>query len=116
MPLIDSILTDFNLITMNTELICTDLATEETLPLRLVYQLSFDYDHQVSVLAPLGTALLGMRLHETTTYIDREGSTRQVYINDIISHHQQDDSEEASCTRQGLVYLLKRSEPDRSLP
>jgi transcription elongation GreA/GreB family factor len=83
-PLIDSILAPFDLVTMDTEVICTDMTTEETLPIRLVYQLSPEYGNQVSVLAPLGTALLGMRLHETRTYMDREGQPHRISVDDIV--------------------------------
>lgn len=83
-PLIESMFAPFDLVTMETEIICTDYTTEQTVPVKLVYQLSPEYGNQVSVLAPLGTALLGMRLHETRTYLDREGAPHRISVDDIV--------------------------------
>lgn len=72
--------TPTNLVTMNTEVTIHDLTINEVLDLRLVYQLSPLYRNQTSVLAPLGTALLGMKLNEVKSYKTRDSSTREIQI------------------------------------
>ena len=72
--------TPCDLITMNSEIIFDDLSKNERHTLRLVYQLSPLYGNQTSVLSPLGTALLGMRVNEETIYKLRDGSYRKIKI------------------------------------
>lgn len=72
--------TPTDLVTMNTEVTIHDMTINEVLDLRLVYQLSPLYRNQTSVLAPLGTALLGMKLNEVKTYKTRDSNTREIQI------------------------------------
>ena len=76
--------TPFDLITMNSEIIFDDLSKNERHTLRLVYQLSPLYGNQTSVLSPLGTALLGMRVNEEAVYKLRDGSSRKIKIIGIL--------------------------------
>lgn len=73
-----------DLVTMNSEVVMEDLTTDEEYGLRLVYHFSPEYKNQVSILAPLGTALLGMKLDEIATYRLRDGSFRKIQIKNII--------------------------------
>lgn len=72
------------LVTMNSELLVSHLNTGETFEVKLVYQHSPLNKNQVSVLAPLGTALLGLTENETVRYLGRDGRERQVTVQKII--------------------------------
>lgn len=72
-----------NLVTMNSELVFRDCVTDEVHELRLVYQLSPMFKNQVSVMSPLGTALLGARENSTVSYIGRDSLTRKIYVDKI---------------------------------
>lgn len=60
-----------NLVTMNSQLILRNVATGESHSLSLVYEQS-KKPGQVSVLAPLGTALLAARENATISYKDKD--------------------------------------------
>ncbi len=81
---VESELTPENLVTMNSQVRVFDLTTNEEISLRLVYQLSPLYGNQTSIFSPLGTALLGMKLYETAAYRLRDGSIREVRVEEII--------------------------------
>lgn len=72
------------LVTMNSELLVSHLNTGETFEVKLVYQHSPLNKNQVSVLAPLGTALLGLTENETVRYLGRDGRERQITVRKII--------------------------------
>lgn len=72
------------LVTMNSELIVSDLNSGENFEVKLVYQHSPLHKNQVSILAPLGTALLGISENETVRYQGRDGRERQVTVRKII--------------------------------
>lgn len=80
---IDPVKTPSDLITMNTEIVLRDSQTNEVHELRLVYQLSPLYKNQVSVMAPLGTALLGSRENSTVVFEGRDALTRTIVIEKI---------------------------------
>lgn len=82
--IVESDLTPENLVTMNSQVRIFDLTTNEEITLRLVYQLSPLYGNQTSIFSPLGTALLGMKLNETTSYRLRDGSVREVRVEEIL--------------------------------
>lgn len=73
-----------NLVTMNSEVIIDDLTKAERNSIRLVYQISPLYGSQASILAPLGTALLGMKVNDTAHYTLRDGSTRTIRVAGIL--------------------------------
>lgn len=68
------------LVTMHTEVTIHDITINEVLDLRLVYQISPLYRNQTSVLAPLGSALLGMKLNEVKSYKTRDSSLREIQV------------------------------------
>ncbi len=72
-----------DLVTMNSLIVFRDLDKNETHELRLVYQLAPFQGNQVSVMAPLGTALLGSREKLTVTYEDRFSQLRKIQIEEI---------------------------------
>lgn len=57
-----------DVITMNSTAILTDLETGEKMELSLCYPESAREDGQVSVLAPIGTAMLGVQLGDTFSW------------------------------------------------
>ena len=69
-----------DLVTMNTEVTIHDITINEVLDLRLVYQITPLYRNQTSILAPLGSALLGMKLNEVKTYRTRDSSQREIQV------------------------------------
>jgi regulator of nucleoside diphosphate kinase len=81
---IESVHVPSSLITMNSEVQFDCLESGESHQVRLVYQFSPLFKDQVSVLAPLGTALLGQMERETVQYVGREGIKRNIYIKKII--------------------------------
>lgn len=81
---VDSKQVPSDVVTMNSHVLVYDLNNDTEIDLRLVYQLSPLYGNQTSILAPLGTALLGMRLKEIASFELRNGTFRQIKIEDII--------------------------------
>lgn len=80
---VDPVKAPHDLVTMNTIIVFRDSQTNLTHELRLVYQLSPLYKNQVSVMAPLGTALLGSRENSTVVYEGRDALTRIIFIEKI---------------------------------
>lgn len=72
------------LVTMNSEVLVSNLNSGESYQVRLVYQHSPLHKNQVSVLAPLGTALLGLSENETVRYQGRDGRERQIAVRKIV--------------------------------
>lgn len=73
-----------DLVTMNSEVVFYDYSAEEAVKLRLVYQLSGLYGNQTSVLAPLGTALLGMKLKDEVIFPMRDGGKKRIRLESIL--------------------------------
>lgn len=73
-----------DLVTMNSEVTVHDITVNEVYDLRLVYQLSPLYRNQASILAPLGSTLLGMKLNEVKSYKTRDSNTREIQILKIL--------------------------------
>lgn len=76
--------TPSNLVTMNSEVIVHDITEDKILDFRLVYQFSPLYQNQTSVLAPLGTALLGMKINEEAEFRLRDQSLKRVKLLRIV--------------------------------
>lgn len=81
---VESDKTPIDLVTMNSEVYLYDMTKGESLKIRLVYQLEPFKGNQASVLSPLGSTLLGMKVLETREYELRDGSTREIRILDIL--------------------------------
>lgn len=81
--IVDSQETPPDLVTMNSEVVFYDYTEEEAIKLRLVYQLSALYGNQISVLAPLGTALLGLKAKDEVVFPLRDGSHRRIRLEGI---------------------------------
>ena len=71
-----------NLITMNSELRLRDVSTGHSHAVKLVYELAHK-GNQVSVLAPLGMALLAARENATITYKD-SGNQKIFVVEEIL--------------------------------
>lgn len=82
--LIDSEKTPSNLVTMNSEVILKDGDSGSSFNLRLVYQITPIYGTQVSVLSPLGNAILGSTEDETISYLTRDNELKTVTIEKLI--------------------------------
>ena len=69
---------------MNSELALRDLDTGEEMVFRLVFPSEANADqHRISVLAPLGTAVLGYRAGEAIEWVV-PGRTRRVRIESVL--------------------------------
>lgn len=73
-----------DLVTMNSVVFLYDITLNDTVKVRLVYQLAPFQGTQASVLSPLGASLLGRKRFETFEYQTREGTTREVRVLDIL--------------------------------
>lgn len=63
-----------NVITMNSEAVLTDLETGETMTYKLVFPEDADpIEGKVSVLAPIGTAMLGVKVGDTFEWDTPDG-------------------------------------------
>lgn len=82
--LVESEVTPSNLVTMNSEVILKDGETGASFELRLVYQITPIYGTQVSVLSPLGNAILGSIENETITYLARDNELKTVTVEKLI--------------------------------
>lgn len=84
--LIDSQTPPENLVTMESEVETEDLYTAETMKVRLVYQISQPFTgNQVSVLAPLGSALLGSCVNDLVTYKGRDDVLRTIVVKKLVT-------------------------------
>ena len=73
-----------DVVTMNSEVRVTDLVTGESLQFRLVYpRVAATAAGTVSVLAPLGLAVLGRRVGEWITW-EAPGGTRRIRVDDVL--------------------------------
>lgn len=73
-----------DLVTMNTEVTVHDLTLGEVMVVRLVYKLLPLYQHQTSILAPLGATLLGMRVNQKVKYKLRDGAEREIHVMKVV--------------------------------
>ncbi len=73
-----------DLVTMNSEVHIYDMTKGESMKVKLVYQLAPFNGNQASVLSPLGSTLLGMKVLETCEYELRDGTTREIRVLDIL--------------------------------
>ncbi|MCE5186418.1 MAG: nucleoside diphosphate kinase regulator [Planctomycetaceae bacterium] len=81
---------DPDVVTMNSRVILEDLDTRQEFPFELVYPDQADLDaDKVSVLAPVGTAILGYRVGDTVRH-DVPGGQRKLVIKKML--YQPDDS------------------------
>lgn len=86
-----------DVVTMNSELALRDLDTGEEMVFRVVFPSEANADqHRISVLAPLGTAVLGYRAGDAIEWVV-PGRTRRVRIESML--YQPEAS--ASTSRQG---------------
>lgn len=75
---------DADVVTMNSRVRVTDLARGTSLELTIVFPGMANYDKgRVSVLAPLGTALLGSRAGEEVEW-ELPGGTRKLRIDEVV--------------------------------
>ncbi len=73
-----------NVVTMNSELALRDLDTGEEMVFRVVFPSEANADqHRISVLAPLGTAVLGYRAGDAIEWVV-PGRTRRVRIDSVL--------------------------------
>lgn len=73
-----------DVVTMNSELVYLDLELMTEHKVRLVYTLRADLGvDQVSILSPLGTALIGLRKGEDYSFTTRNGKHRGIRVLDI---------------------------------
>jgi regulator of nucleoside diphosphate kinase len=73
-----------DVVTMNSELALRDLDTGEEMVFRLVFPAEANADqHRISVLAPLGTAVLGYRAGDTIEWVV-PGRTRRVRVEKVL--------------------------------
>lgn len=81
---VESIQAPEDLVTMNSVVVLHDMTRNETMKIKLVYQLTPLQGNQTSILSPLGANLLGMKKFETCEYATRDGQTREFRVLDII--------------------------------
>jgi len=73
-----------DVVTMNSQVTCVDDVGGETHRLTLVYPRDADVDrHRVSVLAPVGTALLGLSVGQTIDWIAPGGRSLRLRVTAI---------------------------------
>lgn len=80
---VDSKSAPADLVTMNSIVVFRDMDLNEVHEIRLVYQLSPFFHNQVSVMAPLGTALLGSRKNRIIIYEGRDSQYRKIQVEEI---------------------------------
>jgi regulator of nucleoside diphosphate kinase len=73
-----------NVVTMNSEVQVTDLDSRKTMTIRLVFPADADFERgKVSILAPIGTALIGYKAGDTVEWTVPAG-TRRLHIDRIL--------------------------------
>ncbi len=73
-----------DVVTMNSRVLLEDLATREVFAMEVVFPNDADIDAQkISVLAPVGTALLGCRIGSTVRW-EVPGGMRELKIRDML--------------------------------
>ncbi len=71
-------------VTMNSMIELTDLGTDRSMKLKLVYPKESNYrEGRISILSPLGSALLGYRVGDTVTF-EAPGGPREIRIDKIL--------------------------------
>lgn len=74
-----------DIVTMNSEVVYLDLDSSEEVKVKLVYTLQAELAiNQVSILSPLGTALIGLRIGEEHSFHTRNGKLRRIRVKEII--------------------------------
>ena len=74
-----------DVVTMNSEVRYLDLEALEEFTVKLVYTLRVDIQvTQVSILSPLGTALIGLKKGEDYSFKTRNGKLKRIRILDIL--------------------------------
>ena len=82
-----------DVVTMNSEVRVTDLATGEPMQFRLVYpRVAATASGTVSVLAPLGMAVLGRRTGEGITW-EAPGGTRRIRVDEVLYQPERDGAD-----------------------
>ncbi len=73
-----------DVVTMNTQMRVTDLDTKKKMSIQLVFPSEADFEKgKISILAPIGTALIGYRVGDTVTWEVPNG-TRRLKIEEIV--------------------------------
>lgn len=73
-----------DVVTMNTQMQVTDLDTKKKMSIQLVFPSEADFEKgKISILAPIGTALIGYRVGDTVTWEVPNG-TRRLKIEEIV--------------------------------
>jgi len=73
-----------DVITMNSRIIFTDVASKETMTVSLVFPSDADFEKKkISILSPIGTALLGYRIGDTIEWKVPSG-TKRLRIDEVI--------------------------------
>jgi regulator of nucleoside diphosphate kinase len=73
-----------NVVTMNSEVQVTDLDSKKTMTIRLVFPADADFERgKISILAPIGTALIGYKVGDTVEWTVPAG-TRRLHIDRIL--------------------------------
>jgi len=81
---VDSRLITPEYVTMNSMIELTDLGTDRSMKLKLVYPKESNYrEGRISILSPLGSALLGYRIGDTVTF-EAPGGPRKIRIDNIL--------------------------------
>lgn len=73
-----------DLVTMNSEVIIHDFTEQKDFKIKLVYHYTEDQGTQVTIMAPLGMALIGMRQGQIKTYGHRDSEERKILLKEII--------------------------------
>lgn len=81
---VESTQTPEDLVTMNSVVLLQNITMNETMEIKLVYQHAPFNGNQVSVLSPLGAALLGMKTFETSKFELRDGTINEIRVLDIL--------------------------------
>ena len=72
-----------NVVTMNSQMLVKDLDTEKEMEIQLVFPSEADFERgKISILAPIGTALIGYRAGDTVEWRVPSG-TRRLKIEDV---------------------------------
>lgn len=76
-----------DLVTMNSTVRFKDLATGQETEVTLVFPGDSDIEKgRVSVLAPMGSALIGLRVNQVIGWPLPSGSIREIQVTEILSH------------------------------
>ncbi len=74
-----------DVVTMRSQVVFVDRASGERHTVRLVYPGEADMErHQVSILTPIGAALIGMRVGSAIDWPNRQGERRQLEIVEVV--------------------------------